>query len=72
MCIKIPVKESSFDVNVRRISFLTSFSFIVELVVYFSEKGKRILFVSLLFFGKCDRYVSKESGTTLRPFDVKI
>ena len=72
MCIKIPVKESSFDVTIRHISSLTSFSFIVELVVYFSEKGKRILFSSLLFIGKCDRYVSKESWTTLRPFDVKI
>ena len=29
MCIKIPVKESSFDVTVRHISSLTSFSFIV-------------------------------------------
>ena len=26
----------------------------------------------LLFTGKCDRYFSKESWTTLRPFDVKI
>ena len=60
MCIKIPV------------SSLTSFSFIVELVVYFSEKGKRILFPSLLFTSKCDRYDSKESRTTLHPFDVKI
>ena len=71
MCIKIPVKELSFDVTVRQKSSLTSFSFIVELVVYFSEKGKRILFSSVVT-GKCDRYVSKESGTTLRPFDVKI
>ena len=39
-CIKIPVKESSFDVTVGHISSLTSFSFIVELVFYFSEKGK--------------------------------
>ena len=51
---------------------MTPFSFIVELVVYFSEKGKWILFSSLLFIGKCDMYVSKESGTTLRLFDVKI
>ena len=72
MCIKIPVKESSFDVTVRHNSSLASFSFIVELVVYFSEKGKRIQFSTLLFTGKCDRYFSKESGTTLRPFDVKI
>ena len=72
MCIKIPVKEQSFDFTVRHISSLTSFSFIVELVVYFSEKGKRILFLSLLFTGKCDRYISKESGTTLRPFHVNI
>ena len=28
MCIKIPVEESSFDVTVRHISSLTSFSFI--------------------------------------------
>ena len=40
-------------------------------MVYLSEKGKRILFSSLLFTGKCDRYFSKESATTLRPFDVK-
>ena len=72
MCIKIPVKESSFAVTVCHISSRTSFSFIVELVVYFSEMGKRILFSSLLYTGKCDRYVSKESETTLRPFDVKI
>ena len=72
ICIKILVKESSFDVTVHHISSLTSFSFIVELVVYFSEKGKRIMFPSLLFIGQCDRYVSNISGTTLRPFDVKI
>ena len=72
MCIKIPVTESSFDVIVRHISSLTSFSFIVELVFYFSEKGKRIICSPLLFTGTCDRYVSNESGTTLRPFDVKI
>ena len=42
MCIKIPVNESSFDVTVRHISSLTSFSFIVELVFYFSENGRRI------------------------------
>ena len=53
MCVKISVKESSFDVTIRHVSSLTSFSFIV----YFSEKGKRILFSSLLFTGKCDRYV---------------
>ena len=55
MCIKLLVKESSFDVTVRHISSLTSFSFIVELVVYFSEnmeKGQRIMFSSLLFTGK--------------------
>ena len=72
MCIKIPVKESSFDVIVRHISSLTSFSFIVELVFYFSEKGKRMMCFSLLFTGACDRYVSNESGTTLRSFDVQI
>ena len=72
MCIIIPVKESSFDVTVRHISSLTSVSFIVELVAYFSEKGKRIMFSSLLFTGKCDRYVSNESGTIICPFDVKI
>ena len=72
MCIKIPVKEPPFDVIVRHISSLTSFSFIVELVFYFSEKGKRILFSILLFTGTRDRYVSNESGTTLYPFDVKI
>ena len=72
MCIKIPVKESSFDVTVCHISSLMSFSFIVELVVYFSEKEKRIMFSSLLSTGKCDRNVSNESGTTLRPFDDKI
>ena len=43
-----------------------------ELVVYSSEKGRRIPFSSLLFTGKCDRYVSNESGTTLSPFYVKI
>ena len=37
----IPVKESSFNVTVRHISSLTSVSFIVELVVYFIEKGSR-------------------------------
>ena len=47
MCITIPVKESSFDVTLRQISSLTSVSLIVELVVYFSEKGKRIMFSSL-------------------------
>ena len=72
MYIKIPVKESYSDVTVRHISSLTSFSFIVELVVYFSEKGERKLFSSLLFTSKCDSYVSKESGTTLRPIDVKL
>ena len=72
MCIKITVKESSFDVIVRHISSLTSFSFIVELVVNLSDNGKRILFSSLLFTGTCDRCVSNETGTTLRPFDVKI
>ena len=50
MCIKIPVKDSSFDVTLCHISSLTSFSFIVELVVYFSERGKRILFwVSVVY-----------------------
>ena len=72
VCIKIPDKELSFDLTVHHISSLTSFSFIVELVFYFSEKGKWIMFLPLLFTGKCDKYVSKESGTTLRPFDVKI
>ena len=32
---------------------LTSFSFTVELVIYFSENGKRILFLFLLFTGIC-------------------
>ena len=49
MCIRIPVEESSFDVTVRHIFSLTSFSFFVELEVYFNEKGKRIMFLSLLF-----------------------
>ena len=65
MCIKIPVKESSFDVTVSHISSLTLSSlssFIIEFVVYFSEKGKRILFLSLLFTGKRDRYVQKNLG----------
>ena len=53
----------SFDVTVCHISSLASVSLTVELVVYFSEKGKRITFSSLLFTGKCDRYVSNESGT---------
>ena len=44
MCIKISVKESCFDVTVRHIVSLTSFSFIVELVVYFKEKGKQYCF----------------------------
>ena len=52
--------------------FIDIDSFIVELVVYFSEKGTRIIFSSLLFIGKCDRYVSNESGTILSPFVVKI
>ena len=47
MCIKIPIKESSFVVTVSYITSPTSFSFIVELLVYFSEKGKQILFLSL-------------------------
>ena len=72
MCIITAVKESSFDVTVHHISFLTLVSFIVELVFYFSERGKQIMFSSLCFTGKCDRYVSNESGTILRPFDVKI
>ena len=72
MCIKNSVKESSFDVIVRHISSLTSFSFIVELVFYYNEKGKRMLFSLLQFTGACDRYVSNESGTTLRSFNVKI
>ena len=63
ICIKIPVKESSFDVNVRNVRSLMSFSFTVELV-YFSEKGIRIIFPSLLFTGQCDMYVSNEPGTT--------
>ena len=62
MCIKIPVKESSFDVTIRHISSLMSFSFIAELVFYFSEKGKPIMFSSLLFTCKYDRYVSNELG----------
>ena len=66
------VKESSFDVIVRDVSSLTSFAFIVELVFYFSEKGKRMMCSPLLFTGTCDRYVSNESETTLRSFDVKI
>ena len=44
MCIYILVKESSFDGIVRHISSLASFSFIVELVFYFSEKGKRMMY----------------------------
>ena len=44
-------------------SSLTSFSSIVELEFYFSEKGKR-MFSPLLFTGTYDRYVLKESGTT--------
>ena len=51
MCIKIPVKESSFDVIVRHISSLTSFSFIVELVFYFREKGNRMMCSPLLVNG---------------------
>ena len=72
MCINIPVKELSFDVNVHHISSLTSFSFIVELVFYFSKMEKRMMFSPQLFTGTCDMYLSNESGTTLRPFDVKI
>ena len=72
MCIKIPVKESSFDVIVRHISSLTSFLFLVELVFYFSENGKRIMFSPVLFTGTYNRYVLKESGTAFRPFDVKL
>ena len=72
MCINIPVKKLPFDVIVRHISSLTSFSFIVELVFYFSEKGQRMMFSPLLFTGAGDIYLSNESGTTLRPFDVKI
>ena len=71
MCIIISVKESSFDVIVHHISSLTSFSFIVELVFYFGEKGKRMMCLPLLFTGAYDRYVSSESGTTLRSFDSK-
>ena len=71
MCINIPVTELSFDVIVRHISSLTSFSFIVELEFYFSEKGKRMMFSPLLFTGTCDMCLSNESGTTLRPFDAK-
>ena len=57
MCIKIPVKESSFDVIVSHISSLTSFSFIVELVFYFSANGKQIMYSPLLFTGTFDRYI---------------
>ena len=71
MCIIISVKESSFDVIVHHISSLTSFLFIVELVFYFGEKGKRMMCSPLLFTGAYDRYVSSESGTTLRSFDSK-
>ena len=59
MYINIPVKESSFDVIVRHISSMTSFPFIVELVFYFSEKGKRMMFLPLLYPGTCDMYVFK-------------
>ena len=38
------------------------FSFIVELVFYFSEKGKRMVCSPLLFIGACDRYVSTNLG----------
>ena len=69
-CIKIPVKEPSYDVIVCHISSLMSFSFFVGIVFYFNEKGKRIMFSPLLFTGTCDRYVSSESGTTLRLLDV--
>ena len=72
MCINIPVKELSFDIIVRHIASLTLFLFIVELVFYFSEKGKQMMFSLLLFTGTCDMYLSNESGTNLRPFDVKI
>ena len=52
MCIKIPVKESSFDVTVRHISSLTSFSIIVELVDYFSETGGKAdtVFVFIVYW----------------------
>ena len=70
MYINIPVQESYFKLTVRHISSLTSF--VAELVVYFSEKGKPILFSSLLVTGKYDRHVSNEFGTNLRPFDVRI
>ena len=71
MRISIPVKESSFDVTVRHISPRTSFSFIAELVVYSSEKGRWAMFSSLLFTGKCDRCVSNESGQTYVRFTSK-
>ena len=51
MCINIPVKESAFDVSVRHMSSLMPFLFIVELVFYFSEKVKRMMFSPLLFTG---------------------
>ena len=71
MCIKIPVKETSF-VIVSHISSLTSFPFIVELVFYYSENGKRIMYSPLLFTRIYDMYVLNVSGTILRPFDVTI
>ena len=54
MCTKIPIKESSFDVIVRHISSLKSYSFIVEHMFCFKENGKRIMFSPLLFTGTYD------------------
>ena len=68
-CIKIPVKISSVNVDVRHVSPLTSFSL---LVFYLSYNAKRKMFSPLLLTGKCDRCVSNEFGTILCPFDVKI
>ena len=67
MCIKIPVKESFFGITVRHISSLTSFSFIVELVFYVSEKGKPMMFSPLYCL------LAHGVGTfQTNPFDVKI
>ena len=63
-CIKI----GRYDVYICLISFLTSSSYNAELVILLPENTRLWMFSPILFTGKCDMFVSKYSGTTLRFF----
>ena len=71
-CVKIPDRKA-FLVTSLNVLFLSlaSFSFHAEQVFVFALNARLCVFSPLLFTGKCDMYVSKYSGTTLRLFDVK-